>query len=98
MTPDALAAECDRILAADLRYVLLVMPRPWGRRPRMQLAGPGSPLGEVVGQQLRRDAAGRDLPVWAVCQFDARAVLAWLATRGERALAAARRRRRKRPA
>lgn len=94
MTHETLTRECDRILAAGLRYVVLVLPRPQGRYHRMRMAGPGSPLGEVVGQQLRADAAGRDLPSWALCQFDARAVLVWLAGRGERALAAARRRKR----
>jgi hypothetical protein len=72
MTVIELTRECERVLAAGLYRVALVLPRSPGRGRRMRIGGPGSPLGEIACCS----SAG------TVCYFGAIDVLAWLTLRG----------------
>ena len=51
MTPATMAAHCHEqiTLSGPDAYVLFVVPTVWKGQKRMQLAGPGSPMGEPVG-------------------------------------------------
>ena len=78
MTPAAahriveIASACGRRIEAGQEYIALTLAAKPGRGRRMRLAGPRSPLGEILNWTERG----------TICLFKALDVLAWCCAQG----------------